>query len=95
MTTTVQIIRHLEKALFYPVLASGNALNRRRVIFARMCLTRLPAPSAILYCINGANGTEPNRVACNADLERESFRSFRDLLPDLERCFPDVWPRRP
>jgi hypothetical protein len=58
-----------------------------------MCLARLPAQSAILYCINGANGIEPNRVACNEDLEREGFRSFRDLLPDLERHFPDVWPR--
>jgi hypothetical protein len=93
MTTTIQIIRHLKKAFFNAVLASGNVLNKRRVRFARMCLARLPAQSAILYCINGANGIEPNRVACNADLEREGFRSFRDLLPDLERRFPDVWPR--
>lgn len=93
MTKTVQIIGYLEKALFHTVLASGNALNKRRVRFARMCLARLPAPSAILYCINGANGIEPNRVACNEDLTREGFRNFRDLLPDLERHFPDVWPR--
>ncbi|MEY2493782.1 MAG: hypothetical protein QOJ45_274 [Verrucomicrobiota bacterium] len=93
MTTTVQIIRYLEKALFYPVLASGNPLNRRRVRFARMCLGRLPPQSAILYCIHGGAGIEPNRVACNADLERDGFRSFGDLLPDLERRFPDVWPR--
>jgi len=44
-------------------------------------------------CIHGAAGIEPNRVACNEDLEREGFRSFRDLLPDLECRFPDVWPR--
>jgi hypothetical protein len=93
MTTTLQIILYLEKALFHPVLASGNALNRRRVRFARMCLARLPAPSAMLYCVNGANGIEPNRVACNEDLTREGFWNFRDLLPDLERHFPDAWPR--
>jgi hypothetical protein len=93
MTTTIQIIRLLEKEIFHPVLASGNALNKRRVIFAQMCLERLPPRSAILYCIHGANGTELNRIACNEGLERESFRSFRDLLPELERDFPDVWPR--
>ena len=58
-----------------------------------MCLERLPPQSAIFYCIHGANGTELNRVACNEDLAREGLRSFRDLLPDLERHFPDVWPR--
>jgi hypothetical protein len=93
MTTTVEIIRHLEKALFHPVLASGNALNKRRVRFARMCLGRLLPQSVALYCIHSASGIEPNRVACNEDLQHEGFRSFRDLLPDLERHFPDVWPR--
>lgn len=93
MTTTPDILRFLDCLLINPVLASGDRLSQRRVRFARMCLERLPAPSAILYCINGANGMEPNRVACNKDLTREGFRNFRDLLPDLERHFPDAWPR--
>jgi hypothetical protein len=58
-----------------------------------MCLSRLPPQSAIRYFIHGAAGIEPSRVACNDDLEREGFRSFRDLRPDLERRFPDVSPR--
>jgi hypothetical protein len=93
MTTTPDIISFLDFMLINPVLRSGDRLSQRRVRFARMCLRRLPAQSAILYCIHGAAGIEPNRVACNADLEREGFRSFRDLLTDLERRFPDVWPR--
>lgn len=93
-TTTADILAFLDSELINPVLADGHAVDRRRVRFARMCLRRLPAKSAALYCVHGAESRTPNRLATNLSLEENGFRSFRDLLPTMARTFADVWPRK-
>ena len=57
-----------------------------------MCLMRLPARSAILYCIHAAESATTNRMEANIRLEEHGFRSIRELLPTMQRKFADVWP---
>lgn len=93
MTTTADLIRFLDATLINPVLTSGGAVNQRCVRFARMCLWRLPARSAALYCLHGASGTAPNRACANDAFEAEGFASFRTLIPVMDGLFADVWPK--
>ncbi len=92
MTTTDDILAFLDSELINAVLTRGDSLSRRRVRFARMCLRHLPAKSAALYCLHGAESKTPSRLATNVWLEEHGFRSFRELVPTMARKFSDVWP---
>jgi hypothetical protein len=92
MTTISDILTFIDFELINPVLANGDRHSRRWVRFTRMCLMRLPPPSAILYCIHAAESATTNRMKVNSWLEHRGFRSIRALLPTMERKFSDVWP---